>query len=278
MYFRTFTNSRQMYRFYKYQGTGNDFIILDNRSYSFPLDNQRLVERLCDRHFGIGADGLMLLQEAEDYDFEMVYFNADGRPGTMCGNGGRCMVAFAHRMGLFEEQTRFLAVDGGHTAFLSPRDGVVKLKMIDVTAVERHGEAFIMDTGSPHFVTLISHLSEYPVFTKGREIRYGEVYGEDGINVNFLEPHPEGGYAIRTYERGVEDETLACGTGATAAAMAMAVRENLEGDVQTYMHTLGGRLTVYFHKNGNSFTEVYLEGPAKPVFEGLIDFDSLSTQ
>jgi len=265
-----------MQRFYKYQGAGNDFIIFDNRLRFFNADDHALVARLCDRHFGIGADGLMLLEERAGYDFQMVYFNADGRQGSMCGNGGRCMVAFAHRLGLFDEETRFIASDGEHTAILSPDDGMVKLKMIDSDTVQRDGEAYVLDTGSPHYVLMVADLENYPVFARGREIRYSERYAEQGINVNFVQSLSGGGYAIRTYERGVENETLACGTGATAAAMAMAIHEGLEGRIRIPMKASGGDLSIYFHKDGTHFTDVHLEGPATPVFEGVIDFDKLT--
>lgn len=276
-----------MQQFFKYQGAGNDFIVFDNRKGIFDSGNQQLIKRLCDRRFGIGADGLMLLQEREGYDFEMLYFNADGREGSLCGNGGRCIVAFAHRLGLFQHQSVFLAADGEHTAYLTGEKGaevvatagqvgdgeyMVKLKMNDVTAIGRDGRAWVLDTGSPHFVQEVQGLQQFPLLEAAREIRYGATYGEEGINVNYVESLPEGGYTIRTYERGVEDETLACGTGATAAALAMACQEDFaDGTYNIPMKALGGQLTIHFHKQRNTYREIYLEGPATFVYEGYID-------
>lgn len=273
-----------MNQFYKYQGAGNDFIIMDDRKGVFSLNNSALVKKLCDRKFGIGADGFMLLRAHVAYDFEMVYFNADGKEGSMCGNGGRCIVAFAHRLGLFTDRTVFLAVDGPHSASLSvgqagpysenpcPNTVSIKLQMNDVSSIQSSDEDFILNTGSPHFVREVEQLSLYPVYTEGKRIRYHAQFEPGGVNVNFVEENPHGGYAIRTYERGVENETLACGTGATAAAMAMAERQGLEGEQRIPVKALGGDLVIHFNKNGQRFTDVYLEGPATYVFEGVIKF------
>ena len=275
-----------MQQFFKYQGACNDFIVFDNRKGFFDSGNQQLIKRLCSRRFGIGADGLMLLQEREGYDFEMLYFNADGREGSLCGNGGRCIVAFAHRLELFQHQSVFLAADGEHTAYLTGRNGaevaeaeqvgngeyMVKLKMNDVTAIGSDGQAWVLDTGSPHFVQQVEQLQHFSLIDEAKKVRYGTAYGEKGINVNYVESLPEGGYAIRTYERGVEDETLACGTGATAAALAMAYQEGLkDGAYSIPMKALGGQLTIHFRKQGSSYREIYLEGPATFVYEGYID-------
>ncbi|NGF55995.1 diaminopimelate epimerase [Parapedobacter sp. SGR-10] len=258
----------QKIKFYKYQGAGNDFILIDNRKGDFDRKNEDLVHRLCDRRFGIGADGVMLLQDAENYDFEMVYYNADGREGSMCGNGGRCIVAFARDLGITHEKTDFLAVDGKHQA--SIHGDQVNLGMIDVEQVDKDGEAFVLNTGSPHYITLVEDLARYAVYEKGKAIRNNERYREKGINVNFVEKEGEG-YFVRTFERGVEDETLACGTGATAAAMAMAIHENREGSIEMPIRVLGGQLTISFLKEGNRFSQVYLKGPAQFVFEGEIN-------
>lgn len=254
-------------KFYKYQGAGNDFIVIDDREGGFDTANTELVKQLCDRRYGIGADGLMLLQSHPDYDFRMVYYNADGREGSMCGNGGRCIVAFAKKQGLITDKTAFLAVDGEHQAQVNEAGDWVSLQMIDVDAIARDGEAYVLDTGSPHYVRLVDGLADFEVYGHGREIRYNETYNEAGINVNFVQPEPDG-YFVRTYERGVEDETLACGTGATAAALAMAVHHGQEGNLQTRIRVLGGDLTIRFRRHGHSFTDIYLEGPAKFVFEG----------
>lgn len=257
------------YRFYKYQGAGNDFILIDNRNPLFDRGNVDLVRRLCDRRFGIGADGLMLLQQASGYDFEMVYFNADGREGSMCGNGGRCIVAFARDEGIIGKTTDFLAVDGRHYAEIDEQQGLVSLQMIDVDVIERDGPAYVLDTGSPHYVALVDGLAAFPVVAEGRRIRNSERYHAAGINVNFVEAEGSG-YYVRTYERGVEDETLACGTGATAVAIAMAAHEGKEGSQAVPIHVAGGDLTIRFHKGGHRFTDVFLEGPATFVFKGEI--------
>ncbi len=257
----------QKIKFFKYQGAGNDFILVDNRMGIFDRKNEHLVRSLCDRRFGIGADGVMLLQHAENYDFEMVYYNADGREGSMCGNGGRCIVAFARDLGIISEKTDFLAVDGEHQA--SIKGNQVNLGMIDVVQVDRDGDAFVLNTGSPHYVTVVEDLANYAVYQKGKAIRDNGVYGEKGINVNFVEKE-EKGYFVRTFERGVEDETLACGTGATAAAMAMAILENQHGNIEIPVRVLGGQLSISFVKEDNCFSQVYLKGPAQFVFEGII--------
>lgn len=275
-----------MQQFFKYQGAGNDFIVIDNRNGFFDTNNQLLINRLCDRRFGIGADGLMLLQEKEGYDFEMLYFNADGREGSLCGNGGRCIVAFAHALGLFKDKTVFLAADGTHTAYLTvddpgmetgaadsgskqfARNYTVKLQMSDVSSISRDGDAWVLDTGSPHFVQEIVDLSRFSLLEEARKIRYGAKYGEKGINVNYVEAMPGEGFAIRTYERGVEDETLACGTGATAAALAMASKRGSDGQFITTIQAPGGLLRIHFHKHGPLFTNIFLEGPATFVFAG----------
>lgn len=254
--------------FSKYQGAGNDFVLIDNRNGLFDRNNEELVKKLCDRRFGIGGDGLMLLQNTKNFDFEMVYYNADGAEGTMCGNGGRCIVAFARDLNIITEKTDFLAVDGPHDAEISAYQ--VNLGMIDVNEIQRDNEAFVLNTGSPHFVLKVQDLVNFDVFKEGYAIRNNDIYGAKGINVNFIEPEGDG-YFVRTFERGVEDETYACGTGATAAAMAMAIDQNLEGNITLPIRVLGGQLYISFHKAGNTFTNVYLKGPANFVFKGEIE-------
>jgi len=257
-------------QFFKYQGAGNDFVLIDNRDEQFDATNTALVAHLCDRQFGIGADGLMLLQNKTGYDFEMIYYNADGNPGSMCGNGGRCIVAFAKHLGLITNKTTFLAVDGEHTATLNDTGDWVSLKMIDVTAIDRDGAAFVLNTGSPHYVLLVDDLENLDVFAEGRAIRYHATYQKDGINVNFTTPLADG-YAVRTYERGVEDETLACGTGVTAVALAMAQYQGLEGQIDIPVQARGGDLNIRFtREQSGSFTDIYLQGPAQLVFEGKL--------
>ncbi len=259
------------YTFYKYQGAGNDFIVFDNRNGVFQRDNTDLVRHLCDRRFGVGGDGLMLLQDVDGHDFEMVYYNADGNEGSMCGNGGRCIVAFARDLGVIDRETDFLAADGAHYARVLDQADQISLQMIDVDQVGRDDDAYVIDTGSPHYVKVVDGLDAYPVVDEGRKIRYNNTYRSKGINVNFVEADTAG-YFVRTYERGVEDETLACGTGATAVALAMALHEGLEGELETPIRMMGGKLNIRFCKKGKSFTQVFLEGPANFVFEGKVSW------
>ena len=255
--------------FYKYQGAGNDFIIIDNRNLQFKFHNISLIAQLCDRRFGIGADGLMLLQHAEGVDFEMLYYNADGNPGSMCGNGGRCIVAFAKKLGLIQDKAIFSAVDGLHHASLNAKGDWVSLGMGDVDSIQKDGVDYVLDTGSPHYVTQVSQLNDLDVYARGKAIRNRDAYADKGINVNFVETEDDG-YFVRTYERGVEDETMACGTGVTAVALAMANVKNLAGDIKTSIRVMGGTLTVRFHAENKTFTNIFLEGPANFVFEGTI--------
>lgn len=254
-------------KFFKYQGCGNDFIIIDNRIPPLHSLTPQQVSKLCDRKFGIGADGLMLLQEHPDYDFEMVYYNADGRIGSMCGNGGRCIVAFAKMLGLIDTKTTFIASDGLHEASII--DSWVSLKMKDVSTIEEVGSDFRLDTGSPHYVKQVSSLADLDVAREGAAIRNNATHRAEGINVNFVSPE-DGGYFVRTFERGVEDETLACGTGATAVALAMVGRSGHRGVSNVPIRVLGGKLNVRFQYDGEVFKDIYLEGPATFVFEGAI--------
>lgn len=255
--------------FFKYQGAGNDFILIDHTMKQLEDIDNKLIEQLCDRRFGIGADGLMFLTQHDNYDFEMHYFNADGKLGSMCGNGGRCIVAFAKQLGIIQNETNFLAVDGPHYARISESGDWVELQMIDVESITNDGEAFVLNTGSPHYVALKSDLKNFDVFTQGKNIRYNEVYSEKGINVNFVEDKGDHLF-VRTYERGVEDETYACGTGVTAVAMAMAKYKNQTGHIKTDIKVLGGDIKIEFDYDGNKFTNVFLCGPAKLVFEGEV--------
>jgi len=255
--------------FYKYQGAGNDFILIDHRTGPLKDISYDRVKQLCDRRFGIGGDGLMFLTGHPDYDFEMHYFNADGNPGSMCGNGGRCIVAFAKHLGIIDKETRFLAVDGPHYAKISENGEWVDLQMIDIDAINQDGAAFVLDTGSPHYVLETQGLKELDVYQQGRAIRNSGSYREKGINVNFVEN--EGDHLfVRTFERGVEDETYACGTGVTAAALAMASQQQQTGHIETPVKVLGGDLKISFDYDGSKFTNVFLCGPAKKVFEGAV--------
>lgn len=253
--------------FYKYQGTGNDFILIDNRSFSFPKNDTKLVARLCDRKFGIGADGLMLLEDDDSSDFRMIYFNADGREGSMCGNGGRCMVDFAHHLGIINETTTFMAVDGLHTARWEP--GNVRLEMQDVGEIKEKPQYVFLDTGSPHHVQLIENIELFDVHEQGKRIRYG-LYGETGSNINFVEQLGDDTFAVRTYERGVEAETLSCGTGVTAVALGMHHLGKTSKDT-VVLKTRGGELEVGFSALGNGYTGISLKGPVSQVFKGSIE-------
>ena len=253
--------------FYKYQGTGNDFVMIDNRDLSFPKE-QRLIEQICNRRFGVGGDGLILLEKDENTDFKMVYYNSDGNESTMCGNGGRCIVAFAHFLNIFQQKTTFTAVDGLHEAEIN--QGVVKLKMIDVENINTDGDCFVLNTGSPHFVKYVERVEVYNVYQNGYDIRNSANYKKEGINVNFVEQIRDIELCVRTYERGVEAETLSCGTGVTASAITFMKDRNISSVV---VKTLGGNLKVYAEKREGIFRNVWLEGPAKQVFKGNIKID-----
>ncbi|MEC5158204.1 diaminopimelate epimerase [Chryseobacterium sp. MP_3.2] len=248
--------------FFKYQGTGNDFVMIDNRDMQFPK-NKEIIEKLCDRRFGIGGDGLILLENQDGFDFKMVYFNSDGNESTMCGNGGRCIVAFAHFLDVFEDKTTFEAIDGKHEAEI--HNGIIKLKMIDVDIIKNVENDFELNTGSPHYVTFVEMLKDFKVFDNGNKIRNSASYCQEGINVNFVEEISEDEISIRTYERGVEDETFSCGTGATASALVFSKDKNLPA---VKVKVLGGNLKVYAEQNGETFKNIWLEGPAKQVFKG----------
>jgi diaminopimelate epimerase len=258
--------------FYKYQGAGNDFILIDNRTSTIDHHNQKIIKQLCDRRFGIGSDGIMFLQDKEGYDFEMVYYNADGQPSSMCGNGGRCIVAFAKHLGIIDTETNFLAVDGPHYAKISASGDWVSLQMIDVDTITPDEDAYVLNTGSPHYIKLVEGLKVKDVYQDGYAIRNNNTYRAKGINVNFVEPMSEG-YFVRTFERGVEDETYACGTGVTAVALAMAEHNHQTGHINTPIKVLGGDLNIRFNYNGNIFSDIFLEGPAVKVFEGEVEID-----
>ncbi len=258
--------------FYKYQGTGNDFVMIDQRQtrYLSKSDTSK-INFLCDRRFGIGADGLILLENSSlpNVDFEMVYFNADGSESTMCGNGGRCLVAFAHFLQVFDNQCVFNAIDGLHEARINT-EGVVDLKMIDVESVEKGQDYFLLNTGSPHFIVFVEDLTDVNVYQNGREIRYSNRFAKEGVNVNFVEKKEGNQIEVATYERGVEAETFSCGTGVTAAAIAHFLKNS--GSSQIPIKTKGGDLAVRFeHASGEKFTNIWLCGPAKQVFAGQIN-------
>lgn len=269
--------------FFKYQGTGNDFVMVDQRETAFlKKTDTEIIRQLCDRRFGIGGDGLMFLQKKDGFDFEMVYFNADGTEGSMCGNGGRCLTAFAHFLGVFEEKCTFWAIDGVHEAVVKGeidntqlgKSVWVELKMIDVAikGIEQGNDYFLMNTGSPHYVVFTEDLTDINVYENGRAIRYSDRFAKEGVNVNFVEiaSQPTQGIEVATYERGVEDETFSCGTGVTAAAISYYLKNGASTEVP--IKTKGGQLEVKFTKNteGGLFENVWLCGPATRVFGGSI--------
>jgi diaminopimelate epimerase len=258
--------------FVKYHGAGNDFIMIDDRQGVYEkMINTGWIANACHRHFGIGADGMILLQAGkEGADFFMRYYNSDGHTSSFCGNGGRCFVAYAYHLGLHTGQCKFLGTDGWHTGYmLSPQQVSLSMKDVDAINVVDDGQ-FILDTGSPHFIQFSTQVEEIDVPTEGRRIRFSPAFEEKGINVNFVQPVGPGEIAIRTYERGVEDETLACGTGVVAAAIASAFAT--ADDITDWsVHARGGKLQVTFKRLGpQSFSEVTLIGPAVPVFRGEI--------
>ncbi len=262
--------------FYKYQGTGNDFVMIDNRSDFFPKENIQLIAHLCDRRFGIGGDGLILLENDEiasklemNTDFRMVYYNSDGNQSSMCGNGGRCLVAFAKKLNVINNSCTFIATDGLHHATIA-ENGKVSLQMIDVSKVNITPEYAFLNTGSPHHVQLVDDLENYNIKENGAAIRYGELYGAAGSNINFVKQIDGNTFALRTYERGVEDETLSCGTGATATAIAMYATGKTDATA-IHLNVEGGKLEVSFDKKGNQFSNVFLIGPAEFVFKGEIE-------
>ncbi len=260
---------KTIFTFYKYQGTGNDFVIIDNRDLKFDRKNNALVAKLCDRRFGIGADGLMLLQSKPGFDFEMVYYNSDGNESSMCGNGGRCIVEFSRALGLVKDTANFIAIDGTHTANVKP--GFISLKMNDVNQVELNADFSFLNTGSPHYVSFVNDISNYNVFEEGKKIRNNARFKAEGTNVNFAEKQYNDLF-VRTFERGVEGETYSCGTGVTAAALVAAIKHVSTTESHCSIKTLGGNLNVKFKKHAdNSFTDIWLEGPATFVFKGEIE-------
>ena len=253
-------------QFSKYQGTGNDFVIIDNRDGSIALSNAQIVF-LCDRKFGVGADGLIVLGTAIGFDFSMAYYNKDGTEGTMCGNGGRCLVQYAHDHGIVKENYLFIAIDGPHEAKIE-NNGWIHLKMTDVNAVEKGDNFFVTNTGSPHYVELVHGVENFDVLTAGKAIRYNERFKEEGVNVNFIEFQGDHLF-VRTYERGVENETYSCGTGVTAAAITTHLHKT--GTHRVAIQTLGGELAVSFNNQGGGhFNDIWLQGPGTFVYKGSI--------
>ena len=256
--------------FSKYHGTGNDFVLIDGRELDFPFHDQSLIKNICHRRFGVGADGLIILENSKEEDFAMKYFNADGKEGSMCGNGGRCITAFAHRLGLAGRDTRFEGIDGIHDASILPEE-VIRLKLSDVEGIRELEDGYLVNTGSPHFVRFVEDLENKLMNLEGKEIRHEPRFGPEGVNVNFAEVLDSANTLfVRTFERGVEAETWSCGTGVTAAAISSYMRNKT--DKITYrIITKGGELEVdYQVSEAYRFTEVYLTGPVSHVYDGTI--------
>lgn len=252
--------------FHKYQATGNDFVMIDNRSGKYSLTIPQ-VQQICDRKFGVGADGLMLIEKHPDVDFNLVYYNSDGSQ-SLCGNGSRAAVRMASALGVVNGSTRFNAYDGFHDAQVLP-SGNIKLRMNDVSVIEKVGEDNFLNTGSPHYVRFVENVNSHPVFEKGKEIRYSNRYKPGGTNVNFVELQSDNTIFVRTYERGVENETLSCGTGIVASALAASAKGYSS---PVTVKALGGELAVEFEARPNgTFTDIFLIGPAKMVFEGDLE-------
>ena len=249
--------------FYKYQGTGNDFIMIDDREKEFDLTDNDLIAALCERRMGIGADGLILLREHDTLDFEMIYFNADGKQSSMCGNGGRCIIAFAQMLEMTESETTFMAIDGEHKGRLM-EDGIY-LQMQDVKEIEGVGDGLVLNTGSPHYIEMVDELDYIDVEKEGKKIRNSAPFKKDGINVNFVLDATE--LQVRTYERGVEAETLSCGTGVVATSIAMHYANCIE-ETLVSVKTKGGELTVSFEEFNGGYRNIWLSGEASMVFAG----------
>ncbi len=259
-----------IFHFHKYQGTGNDFIVIDNRKLLFPKDNLKLIQQLCHRKWGIGADGLMLIENDEEDDFEMLFFNPDGSK-SLCGNGSRCAVSFARSLGLFSDETQFITTDGHHRAFL--KDGNIHFQIHDIAEIETKGEHdYFLNNGSPHHVRFVPDVDKIQIMEEGPKIRFDQSYAPHGTNVNFVSID-EDQLRVRTFERGVENETLSCGTGVVASAVISSLK-GLRSPVT--VNTKGGKLLVFFDQSGEKYTNIYLAGPAKRVFEGEIDTDLLT--
>lgn len=255
-------------QFYKYQATGNDFVLLDQSNVVFDLTESE-VAHICHRRYGVGADGLMILRKHNLFDFEMIYYNSNGKLGSMCGNGGRCIVRFAYDQGLIGEKTTFLAVDGEHKATVLETD--IALEMINVTNIKvlEKDKTFEIYTGSPHYIDFVKDASALEdIVTYGKSIRYNATYKEKGINVNLVYILDQNKLKIATYERGVEDETYSCGTGVTAASIALGlINKDLK---EVFIEAKGGNLSVTFEREGETYTSVVLTGPAINVYEGII--------
>ncbi|RUT78234.1 diaminopimelate epimerase [Ancylomarina longa] len=253
--------------FFKYQGTGNDFILIDNRDFIIDSKDISLIEKICDRRFGVGGDGLMLLENEENFDFRMRYFNSNGKEASMCGNGGRCIVAFAYHLGIITDSTSFIAVDGEHKAKIlnNKKELLISLQMQNISKLEIGEDYFYLNTGSPHFVKFIPNHNNFDTYSEGRKIRNNDRFKKEGTNVNFVS-FQDDSIMVSTFERGVEDETYSCGTGVVAAAISASFKTKNQS---FKIITKGGNLKVNFEKiDSQNIKEIWLTGPAKYVFTG----------
>ena len=249
--------------FYKFQATGNDFILIDDREEVFDVEDSLLIKSLCERRFGIGADGLILLRNHTDFIFEMIFFNSTGERSTFCGNGGRCILAFAHYLELFDKECKFIAYDGVHEGIMN--NDIVSMKMADVQQVDVREDSVVLDTGSPHLVKIVENVKTVNVLNKGKKLRFSKEFGDYGINVNFVDLLD--GVSIRTYERGDEMESLSCGTGSVATAIALYEIGKLD-ETNLILKTTGGELRVSFNHDGKKYTNIWLSGEASMVYAG----------
>ncbi len=257
--------------FCKYQGTGNDFIMIDNRANFFYVENYSLVKNLCNRRFGIGADGLILLENHSTSDFYMRYYNSDGHEGSMCGNGGRCAIEFARELNIINQKTDFFATDGLHKGKINSKN-MISLLMQNVNEIIKKGNDYELNTGSPHYVVFTKNLNTINVVEEGRKIRYNSTYTANGINVNFVEII-DGNIFVRTYERGVEEETFSCGTGVTAVALVCSLQKLVSNNIPLQINTSGGLLEVSFKKEEEKYNNIWLTGPAIKTFEGSVNLN-----
>jgi len=262
--------------FVKYHGAGNDFVIIDCLREEYKALHLSLsqIKKICDRHFGVGADGLMLLKEDADTDFLMDYYNSDGRRSSMCGNGARCIVDYAQKCGYAEEKVVFIAPDGLHEA--SKEGDLINLKMGDVKSVElTEKNHYFLDTGSPHYVVFEEDIEHLDLIKEAHQIRYNNRFAKDGTNVNMVELDGSK-LKLRTYERGVENETLACGTGVVASVLALAEKSKIQTKGTQEVSARGGELSVSYERGSEGYHNIWLKGPTKEVFTGSLDLDLLT--
>jgi len=253
--------------FSKYQGSGNDFIMIDGREENFQFSAEE-VGNLCHRRFGIGADGLIIIKDHPSFDFEMDYYNADGSQ-SFCGNGSRCAQAFAEELGIIAGNSNFLAIDGAHEGKKEGEWYATHMSNVSAERIESLGNDWLINTGSPHYIRFVEDLINTDVFSEGRKLRNSARFKENGVNVNFVEIHDQS-ISVRTYERGVEDETFSCGTGVTAAAIALLQKQN-SAQTEVQVKTKGGPLSIQIKRlSKDSFENIWLKGPAEKVYSARL--------